>query len=131
MVAGLNSSMPVDLIDKRAVGNRLREFRRQTLGFSGTEMARILGISSKRYNNWERGYSIPASHVASLWRRFFVDPRWLWFGEGQPPEPIRPRSSAKKVLRREQSRTARTFRPEKAHLSHWNNYISTYQTDMS
>ncbi len=69
-----------DLLDHRAISERLGKLCKRGLGLKQYEFAKMIGANTAQVNNWMRGFPIPASYVARIAQVFSVDPQWLWFG---------------------------------------------------
>jgi transcriptional regulator with XRE-family HTH domain len=79
-------------LNHHLIAERLRLLRVKGIGLMAKELANALGTSPQNVSNWETGRSpIPLEYVATLSRRFHVDPRWLWFGDlgGMPLDILR------------------------------------------
>lgn len=64
-----------------AVAERLRRLRKIKSGDNQTAFAALLGIETKRWNNFERGKPLPRDVAILLVKKFpDVSLRWIWLG---------------------------------------------------
>ena len=69
------------LFDAYAYIDRLIMLRQLLGGLNQTEMARVLGITLKRWNNYERGYPISLDTAMQIHATIpGMSTDWIWFG---------------------------------------------------
>ncbi|MBK6026838.1 transcriptional regulator with XRE-family HTH domain [Brevundimonas nasdae] len=72
--------------NNRRLGRRLFSLRTRALQKTQLEMAEVLRIAPRTYQNYERGErEIASSTVRDLHQHFAVDPIWLLQGEDDTP----------------------------------------------
>ena len=68
--------------------DRLR-WLRGSYGMTQTAFAKMLGVSVKRWNHYERGYSVPHKAMRLLCEKTGAMPDWIYFGwEGNMPRAL-------------------------------------------
>jgi len=68
--------------DDGGIGERLRKAR-EYLGYTQSEMAERLGMSTKGYQHNEKSYSVPSAMVIRSFSEFGVSPLWILNGTGE------------------------------------------------
>ncbi|CNK74635.1 TPA: helix-turn-helix domain-containing protein [Yersinia enterocolitica] len=73
--------------DKISVGLRIKQ-RRTALGFTQSDVSRLMGVSHVAISLWERGDAEPSgAKLHSLADVLTCDPAWLLYGESSAPAP--------------------------------------------
>jgi DNA-binding transcriptional regulator YiaG len=69
---------------KHALGERLKQFRAELFGErGGPELARLLGIPTQTWCNFEMGVTVPAQVILRFIEVTKVEPKWLLSGQGE------------------------------------------------
>lgn len=67
---------------------RLKLMREIISGENQTDFAARLGVTFKRWANYERGYPVSRQVAWKLWDDFGVSVEWLWYGAQGNVKPI-------------------------------------------
>jgi DNA-binding XRE family transcriptional regulator len=108
----------IEGFDVAAYQERLRLLREIISGENQADFARRLGIPTKRWSNYERGYPVPRETAWALKDRFKVSVEWIWWGweANMPPALLAKVKAAQKhekeltALRREASEATKKLR---------------------